>query len=364
MAQMRHVLARRFRALAQIMGARPNEAGDRGPGQPPVAGGNYRAYAGAGVAALQRWYNRTSGLWDTTNWWNAANALYVVIDHARRTGTTYSDVIANTFARNAGGRFLNKYYDDEGWWALTWIAAYDLTQEQRYLDMAKAIFADMQTGWDLTCGGGIWWSKERTYKNAIANELFFAVAIRLHQRTPGDSGPGSYLDWAQRAWAWFRASGMINAANLVNDGLRSCRNNGGTTWTYNQGVILGGLADLYLVTGDSASLAQAEAIADAAIATLVNADGILKEPSEPASNADNPQFKGIFMRNLAYLYEADQKPAYRDFIVRNAEAIWRNNRNPANQFGLMWYGPFDRADAARQSAALDAIDAAIPFNAA
>lgn len=29
------------------------------------------------------------------------------------------------------------------------------------------------------------------------------VVSRLHNRTPGDGGLGSYLDWAQREWNWF-----------------------------------------------------------------------------------------------------------------------------------------------------------------
>ena len=63
-------------------------------------------------------------------------------------------------------------------------------------------------------------------------------------------------------------------ASLVNDGLTAdCANNGGTTWTYNQGVIIGGLAVLYEITGDDAYLGQAETIAAAALRDLTVAAG-------------------------------------------------------------------------------------------
>src|SRR5262249_7677686 len=163
--------------------------------------------------------------------------------------------------------------DDEGWWALAWIRAYDLTRQTQYLDAAKTIFSDMSGGWDQTCNGGIWWSKARSYKNAIANELFLAVAVRLHPRTPGDGGAGGFLEWAQREWQWFNNSGMINAENLVNDGLNgSCVNNGSTAWTYNQGVLIGGLVDLAAVSGDSSLLLRANAIATASMTKLVDAN--------------------------------------------------------------------------------------------
>jgi len=30
------------------------------------------------LVALQRWYNISSGLWDTTGWWNSANCFTVL----------------------------------------------------------------------------------------------------------------------------------------------------------------------------------------------------------------------------------------------------------------------------------------------
>lgn len=216
--------------------------------------GKYQARAAAGMATLHGFYNDAKGLWHTTGWWNSANALEATVDYAARTGdTTYGNVISTTFTRNSNGDFLNDFYDDEGWWALAWIKAYDLTGDARYLAAAQRIFDDMRGGWDEVCGGGIWWNKPHAKKNAIANELFLAVAARLHARTPGDGGAGSYLDWAQRTWKWFEHSGMINAASLINDGLTpDCRNDGGVTWTYNQGVMLGGLVALHQATRDDA----------------------------------------------------------------------------------------------------------------
>lgn len=330
-----------------------------------AAGANnpdFLAYASAGIQALQGWYSSSNGLWNS-QWWNSANELGAIIDYTRLTGNTdYSGDIATTFNDNAGGNFLNNYYDDEGWWALTWVNAYDYTGNTTYLNMAKTIFSDMTGGWDSTCGGGIWWSKDRTYKNAIPNELFLTLAARLHERTPGDS---SYLNWANQEWTWFSGSGMINSSNLINDGLTSsCQNNGATTWTYNQGVILGGLSDMYKITGNTAYLTKAEAIANAALRTLVNANGILEEPCEPSAscNGDSSQFKGIFMRNLAYLYQVDHQQTYANFIVANANSIWQNDRNSSSQFGVKWYGPFDSADPVRQSSAQDALNSAISFS--
>jgi predicted alpha-1,6-mannanase (GH76 family) len=335
----------------------PSPSIDLGPA------GDFGADATKVAAALDAFYDGGTGLFSTTGWWNSANGVTALVDFMAVTKTAaYTPRLATTFAKNKSASFLNNFYDDEGWWALAWIRAYDLTHDADYLTTAKTIFADMAGGWDATCGGGIWWSKDRTYKNAIANELFLKVAASLHNRTPGDAGPASFVDWASREWAWFAGSGMINGKSLVNDGLSSCKNNGQPAYTYNQGVVLGGLAELAKATGDKTVLTQARAIADATMATLVDDNGVLREPCEPTCGGDGTQFKGIFMRNLSELTAAAPAPEDRPFLAKNADYVWNAARNGSDQIGLVWSGPFDTADAARQSSALDALVAAIPYS--
>jgi predicted alpha-1,6-mannanase (GH76 family) len=330
----------------------------------PLAQDDFNANLAAGTQVLQQWYT-PAGLYDSTGWWNAANCLEAVMaDIIANNDVQYLAALTNTFNANSAGNSLNDYYDDEGWWCNAWIRAYDITGNTNFLGMAKTIFSDLTTGWDTTntaCAGGIWWNKTHTYKNAIPNELFLLAAIRLHERTPGDAGAGNYSYWATNEWTWFKASGMINSQNLVNDGLDGCVNNGGTTWTYNQGVILGGLTDLYKVTGNSSYLTQAMAIASAAINHLVDGNGVLVEPCEAGDcGGDGTEFKGIFQRNLTYLYDEARQPAYYDFLRTNAHAVWFKDRNVFNQLGLKWDGSFDLDDASRQSSALQAVGAHWP----
>ena len=159
--------------------------GDLGATATPAQTPSQLQRAASGVETLQRWYDPSTGLYKTTGWWNSANATTVLVDYARTANSTrYNPVLANTFtaAQKTSFNFLNNYYDDEGWWALAWIDAYDLTGKPQYLSIGGIIFSDMAGGWDNTCGGGIWWRKDRGYKNAIANELFLSVAAHLANR--------------------------------------------------------------------------------------------------------------------------------------------------------------------------------------
>ncbi|KAE9377390.1 glycoside hydrolase family 76 protein [Stipitochalara longipes BDJ] len=382
------MLCRSFRALSLL---------SFGVASISAASQDYTGNAEAAFKVLQSWYNTNTGIWNTTGWWNSANCLTVIGDLAAvdsSVKTQVSAVYANSIVaatnlnlgvtkivlpdynietfytdptpgivsrqENPNG-FLNGFYDDEGWWALGWIQAYDITGTTEYLNTAIDIFTDMKNGSTTPCHGGIWWDKKHTYVNAIANELYLSVAAHLANRM--SQNKASYLSIAQSQWTWFQQSGMINSKSLINDGLTgACKNNNGTVWSYNQGVILGALVELNKASPNSSYISTAHSIANAAIKALSDSNGVLHDPCEPNCGADGSQFKGIFMRNLQLLQSASPKNSYLSFIATNAASIWAKDRNAANQLSVDWAGPFvGSANASTQSSALDALVAAAAF---
>lgn len=121
---------------------------------------NYQRAADSAVI-LQQWYDQTTGLWTESNWWNSANILQALgnldwsgdqhpFDIRAVYENTFSQAqksfalsvqktrLENSFLvveshnftvqpavegmarieERGFDRFLNDYYDDEGWWAL------------------------------------------------------------------------------------------------------------------------------------------------------------------------------------------------------------------------------------------------------
>jgi predicted alpha-1,6-mannanase (GH76 family) len=312
----------------------------------------------AGMAELMLSYSSSTGRIGGS-WWQAAVALSTLETYQQATGdTSYSYAIGTAFNDNKSNNFENSYMDDTGWWGLAWMQAYDITGQSQYLQMAETGANYIHGYWDSTCSGGVWWSTAKSYKNAIPNELFLELTAGLHNRISGDT---KYLGWANSEWSWFHGSGMINGQNLVNDGLTSaCANNGGTTWTYNQGVILAGLAELYRATGTSSLLTSAESIANAATGRLTSG-GVLVEPCEPSSSCDQDQqsFKGIFVRGLKKLATTAGTSQYASFLSAQASSVEAHDTNSSNQLGLRWTGPIVDLTSYSQASAEDALVASL-----
>jgi predicted alpha-1,6-mannanase (GH76 family) len=377
-----------------------------------------------GTNALLGWYNKTNGLWETTSWWNAANCIttlatitqlnpHLDMVTAKVWNNTYEnaqkynlhqerhspDGIGPSNSSSPGSHeptirsfnnhntyhkrpvrsvkekrevleewvmqpkgFLNGFYDDEGWWALAWMRVYDVSKNPVHLRTAADIFNDMvTTGYNATCGG-IWWNKKRNYNAAISNELFLSVAAGLANRMD-TANKDYFLNWAKKQWDWFQKSGLINSDWNINDGLdmQTCKNNGGIVWSYNQGVILGALAELSKADEENADsyLEPARKIAMAAMKKLVDRNGILHDPREPNLGNDGNQFKGVFARNIRELYDVTQDNWMKRFLTRNADIVWQTARNSSsNWLGPVWSGPYFQATAATHSSALDVLVAA------
>jgi predicted alpha-1,6-mannanase (GH76 family) len=319
----------------------------------------------AGMAALFTSYNPVTGRIGKS-WWQSAVALSTLETYQQATGdSSYQRAITVSYAHYASTNFENSYNDDTGWWGLAWLQAYLLTrsslpQASDYLAMAETDANYMHQSWDNRCGGGVWWTTARTYKNAITNEIFLELTAWLHNILPSDT---RYLRWAKAEWAWFSGSGMINSNGLVNDGLDAgCANNHQTTWTYNQGVILAGLAQLYQATGSTGQLREAESIARAAISHLT-VHGILHEPCPRSGCGPNPadvqSFKGIFARDLKVLAVTARTSQFDSFLKAQARSVQTRDTKRDHKSGFLWDGPVTALTSYSQASALDALVAAL-----
>ncbi|KAI5859844.1 glycoside hydrolase family 76 protein [Durotheca rogersii] len=333
----------------------------------------------AALDAMMALYNYTTGLWDPNNpgssWWQSGVALYTLVNYMILTGERdYLPQALNTVEiqrqplpwwPDGGGEFRADSSDDTGWWALALVSLYELTGDSQYLEIAKLDEEYMYWYWNTTtCRGGLIWDiRTRTYHNAISNELYLELTAKLHNLIPGDS---VYLERSLQEWDWFSRSGMINGENLINDGLTrddACVNNGDSIWTYNQGVILGGLVELWRATGDVSYLETAQRTANAVLASesLVRNGTLTEDPCRTIEECEpnGTAFKGIFVRELAKLNRVLAGRPYSAFIEQNGATAYAYARNGSDFYGFFWQGPFDAVTIGTQAAAVDLLVAAL-----
>ncbi|HUD28251.1 MAG TPA: glycoside hydrolase family 76 protein [Novosphingobium sp.] len=303
--------------------------------------------AGTAIATLQREWGKPGG-WNGSEAWQRFVIVDALIDYQRRTGDRRWKAQIGEAVRNRAGLYLN---DDDLWAVIASVHAWRQDGDPELLDYASSTYRRIVTTyWDDHCGGGLWWDRKRTYKNAITNELLLYASTQLYLAT----GQQSYRDWALRGWSWFAGSSMIGPDGLVNDGLDgACRNNGQPRFTYNQGVLLGGLSDLTTITGDPHYRAAAVRTALAATRGLSTPQGILREPVD-AIGADGLMFKGIFAYHLGHLIEdmpvGPERAELMGWVQANAAAVWTLSASGARPIDADWsVGPSQSGPAAHAS---------------
>lgn len=325
LAVVRPVLVRLFAGILMVGAAVPLHAED-------IA---WSQRARTAVDYLDQQWGKPDD-WDGIGAWQRFVIVDALIDYERRTGDRrWSPKIAAA-VRNRSGLYLN---DDDLWAVIASVHAWRLDGDPELLTYASSTYRRIVTTyWDDHCGGGLWWDPARTYKNAITNELLIYASTQLYLAT----GQQSYQDWALHGWSWFARSSMIAQDGLVNDGLdASCQNNRQPHFTYNQGVLLGGLSDLTKITGDAQYREVAIKTALAAARGLSTPEGILREPVDLVGS-DGLMFKGIFAYHLGRLLEdmpdGPERSELTAWVRLNADAVWQSSASGTRGIDSDWSG--------------------------
>ncbi|MCH5219912.1 MAG: AGE family epimerase/isomerase [Muribaculaceae bacterium] len=263
------------------------------------------------------------------NYWWMAHAIDAYVDAYRRSNLRQHELHARAIrtgmytAYDPGRHDLwNSYYDDMEWMCLACLRASETFSmgASTWLDEARQLFDWIWAGWDETTGGILWNSESQRgvidSKNSCSNGPAMIAAALLYQKT----GEEHYLEKAVKIFEF------MNAHNLFDDGFVKdgpTNNNRGWTFTYNQGTWVGGLLELYRVTGDTKYRDIATELIDKSIdSRWYSPYGVMGE----SGKGDGGLFKGIYVRYitewvLSGLLDADRQRRYASYLVENARSL-------------------------------------------
>ncbi|KAF4304745.1 hypothetical protein SLS57_004594 [Botryosphaeria dothidea] len=208
---------------------------------------------------------------DPYYWWEAGAMFGALIDYWYYTGDDQFNAITTQAMLHQVGPD-NDYMppnqsktlgnDDQGFWGMSALSA----AENKYPDppdgqpgwlaLAQAVFNTQAPRWDnATCGGGLKWqiftfNNGYNYKNTISQGCFFNIAARLARYTNNET----YSQWAERAWDWTTAIGLMDGNYHFYDGTDdtiNCTQINHIQWTYNAGVFLYGAATMWNISAEA-----------------------------------------------------------------------------------------------------------------
>ncbi|KAI8918273.1 glycosyl hydrolase family 76-domain-containing protein [Powellomyces hirtus] len=247
--------------------------------------------------------------------------------------------------RSFSEKYRGKWNDDLGWWAFAMMTAVDaygkdaqIAGGAKFLDAATLTFNQMHEQYDMTCGGGIYWSRNREaekdadYKSTISNTQFVQLGARLAVAT----GNQTFLDLASQTYNWLKTSGLLTADWKVVDGVHTttCGVVNPRAWGYNAGVMLGAAAYMYKATQQQSYLDDAKNILNVAVASFTQ-NNVVYEPGCPYGQCgrETPMGKPQLIKGMAQLYTVSNDPAVKAQIqtvidttlasaVKNCDADW------------------------------------------
>lgn len=208
-------------------------------------------------------------------------------------------------------------YDDMMWWVISLSRGYEITQDQRFLDAAKAGFKYV---WDNSydpVDGGMRWSWKVQGKNACINYPTVIAGVTLFNITKDQD----YLDKAKNIYSWSRINLFQASTGRVADHKVGNNPPGFEDYTYNQGTCIGAATLLYKATGLDTYLADAKLTADYTKNKMSDGKGIL-----PAEGEWNEQgvLKAVLGQYMQLLIKEGGQTQYLAWMHDNINLAWQN----------------------------------------
>jgi uncharacterized protein YyaL (SSP411 family) len=221
----------------------------------------------------QRLYRGKPDAKDVELMWGNGIMFSALVSAARHDPKSYQPVMSDFFdaldrywdkkapvpgyepAPTQGGR--DKYYDDNAWMVITYIEAFELTGDRKYLKQADATQKFVLSGWDDQLGGGIYWHEvKRGGKNTCSNAPTAVAAVLLARHLDRPTN----LDWARRITEWTQKN-LQDTDGLYFDSKKipSGEIDKGKL-TYNTALMLRANLGLFRATGEQKYLDEARRI--------------------------------------------------------------------------------------------------------
>jgi predicted alpha-1,6-mannanase (GH76 family) len=194
--------------------------------------------------------------------------------------------------------------------------------KRQYWSQVVTLFDDIIGGWSDVDGGGLHWNKNKTgdgrYKTSCSNGPAMILAARLYQQT----GEERYLEWAQRIYEY------MYTHNRFPDGVikdHATYEDHEVTFSYNQGTWVGGLLELYKITGEEHYRTTATDLLDLLLfGKWYSPKGIINE-RQNYNQDDGGMFKGIFVRYLTQWLlsgrlDSERQYRYTKWLLEQARA--------------------------------------------
>lgn len=222
------------------------------------------------------------------------------------------------------------YFDDNGWWAIAFLDAYDATGDERYVSDAELAFDFIATaGWDPE-HGGVWWETLHLHKTSepLAAEIY--TGLRLYRLTGGRL----YLHTALQFLRWANAHDWNAGRSLY---ARSATD--GTVLDDVEGMMIGARLELCLLRHVHGPCRAAERLASASTWAFPR-----RYHRAPAPDA-------IYLRFLLDLYRDDENPQWYAVAEEDAHAALLHARAGHGLYLNDWAGRLVPDDLLRTHAA-------------